>query len=439
MLASLVTLLSSPALESRNPRSPLAAALHRHTATVTFTPEGIIRQASPAFLSVLGYQASEVLGRHHRMFCDPETVNGREYGEFWAALARGEHRAGTFRRLDKRGREVWIEATYLPVMNRSGKHVDHVIKIASDVTEQHQAAMSREALVEALGQSMAVIEFTPEGVVLDANPNFLAATGYEREQVLGQHHRLFCHEAFYEQNPDFWQRLAQGEFRQGKFERITAFGEPLWLEATYNPVFDADGRVVRVVKFATDVTADVQAAEATRAAVVSARETSARTEQITASGMAQLQDIVRECMSSVDEMGSAREAVQALVAQAERINGITSEIARIAEQTNLLSLNATIEAAHAGEHGRGFAVVAGEVRQLAHRASESVGRIDDVLADNAAMVAQASEQMQSAVAKSQQIHAHVTDIERLVGEIRRGASDVTSSVDRLIADQAPDA
>ncbi|MCK2183273.1 methyl-accepting chemotaxis protein [Halomonas sp. YJPS3-2] len=138
-------------------------------------------------------------------------------------------------------------------------------------------------------------------------------------------------------------------------------------------------------------------------------------------------------------MERAREAVQALVAQAENINGITSEIARIAEQTNLLSLNATIEAAHAGEHGRGFAVVAGEVRQLAHRAGESVRRIDAVLADNDTMVTQASEQMQSAVAKSQQIHAHVKDVERRVCDIRRGATSVTNSVDRLIAEQVRDA
>ncbi|WP_282103367.1 methyl-accepting chemotaxis protein [Halomonas getboli] len=439
MLSSFVSLLMSPSLESRRPQSPLASALHRHTATVTFTPEGVIRQASQGFLSILGYQASEVLGRHHRMFCDARTVEGAEYRAFWMALARGEHRDGTFRRLDKRGREVWIEATYLPVMNRSGSRVDHVIKIASDVTEKHRESLSRMAMVEALGRSMAVIEFTPEGEILDANANFLAATGYEREQIVGQHHRLFCREDFYEQNPYFWQRLAQGEFRQGKFERVTASGEPLWLEATYNPVIDADGRVVRVVKFATDVTRDVQAAEATRAAVVSARETSAETEQITASGMAQLEDIVRECMASVDEMERAREAVQALVAQAENINGITSEIARIAEQTNLLSLNATIEAAHAGEHGRGFAVVAGEVRQLAHRAGESVRRIDAVLADNDTMVTQASEQMQSAVAKSQQIHAHVKDVERRVCDIRRGATSVTNSVDRLIAEQVRDA
>lgn len=432
MLASFVSLLMPPSLASRRPQSALAAALHRHTASVTFTPDGIIRQASPGFLSIVGYQTSEVLGQHHRMFCDAETVSGQAYREFWAALARGEHRAGTFRRLDKRGREVWIEATYLPVMNRRGSGVDHVIKIASDVTEKQQASMTREAMVEALGTSMAVIEFTPEGVVLDANANFLAATGYRLDQVKGQHHRMFCRDDFYRDNPDFWQRLAQGEFRQGKFERVSASGEALWLEATYNPVVDADGRVIRVVKFATDVTRDVQAAEATHAAVLSAQETSAETEQIATNGMSQLHDVVERCTASVEEMGRARETVERLVAQAENINRITSGIARIAEQTNLLSLNATIEAAHAGEQGKGFAVVAEEVRQLAHRAGDAVRQIDEVLADNDTMVTEAGEQMRSAVENSEQIHAYVRDIEKIVGEIRLGAHNVTSSVDRLI-------
>ena len=326
---------------------------------------------------------------------------------------------------------MWIEATYLPVTDRAGKRVTHVVKIANDITEKHRTMRSQSAMVEALGRSMAVIEFTPEGKILTANDNFLAATGYTLEEVQGRHHRLFCREAFYRDNPDFWERLAQGEFRRGKFERVTATGEPLWLEASYNPVMDTGGRVVSVVKFAADVTRDVQAAEATRTAVLSAQETSTQTEQIASNGMARLGDVVQECVASLEEMGQAREIVQRLVAQAQHINGITEEIARIAEQTNLLSLNATIEAAHAGEHGRGFAVVAGEVRQLAHRSGEAVRQIGGLLDTNDAMVAQASDQMRSAVAKSEQIQGYVTEIENIVSEIQLGARNVTASVDRL--------
>ncbi|MDW7748812.1 PAS domain S-box protein [Halomonas sp.] len=439
MLSSLISLLPSPLPASRSAtqrsRRPLEVALHRHTATVTFTPEGLITEASPLFLAAVGYREGEVKGQHHRLFCSPEEAQSEAYREFWAALARGEHRAGTFRRIGKAGREVWIEATYLPVTDRAGRRVTHVVKIANDITEKHKAMLSQAAMVEALGRSMAVIEFTPEGEILTANDNFLAATGYTLAEVQGRHHRLFCREAFYRDNPDFWERLAQGEFRRGKFERVTATGEPLWLEATYNPVMDAGGRVVSVVKFAADVTRDVQAAEATRAAVLSAQETSTQTEQIASNGMARLGDVVQECVASVEEMGQAREIVQRLVAQAQHINGITEEIARIAEQTNLLSLNATIEAAHAGEHGRGFAVVAGEVRQLAHRSGEAVRQIGGLLNTNDTMVAQASEQMRSAVTKSEQIQGYVTEIEDIVSEIQLGARNVTASVDRLTAEQ----
>lgn len=324
---------------------------------------------------------------------------------------------------------------YIPVANRAGSKVTHVIKIANDVTEKQAAMLTQAAMVKALSKSMAVIEFSPDGGILDANANFLAATGYSREEIRGQHHRMFCREAFYRENPDFWQRLAEGEFRRGKFERVTASGEALWLEATYNPVMDAGGKVIRVVKFATDVTRDVQAADATHAAVLSAQETSTETEQIAANGMERLREVVRECVASVEEMERARETVQELVAQAQNINSITSGIARITEQTNLLSLNATIEAAHAGEHGKGFAVVAGEVRELAQHSGDAVRQIGDVLATNEGMVGQASEQMQSAVDSSEQIQAYVSDIEKIVGEIQVGARNVTASVDRLIAEQ----
>lgn len=435
MLASLKTFLTSLSVVSSRSAPPLEAALQRHTATITFTPEGVIKQASPMFLSAMGYQASEVVGQHHRIFCSSGYAGSEEYRAFWAGLARGEHRSGTFRRLDREGRDVWIEATYIPVANRFGSRITHVIKIASDVTEKQKSMMTQASMVEALGKSMAVIEFTPDGEILEANANFLAATGYSLEEVKGQHHRMFCRDAFYRDNPDFWQRLAQGEFRSGKFERVTASGAELWLEATYNPVIDADGKVVSVVKFATDITRDVQAAEATRVAVLSAQATSTETEQIATSGMEQLREVIRECVASVEEMGRAREIVEQLVVQARNINGITEDISRIAEQTNLLSLNAAIEAAHAGEHGKGFAVVAGEVRQLAQRSGEAVRQIGELLATNDAMVAKASDQMQSSVVKSEQIQTYVAEIENIVSEIQVGARNVTSSVDRLITEQ----
>src|SRR5690554_3040558 len=280
MLSSLVSLLASPlATGKRSTRTSLERALQEHTACVIFSPDGIVVQASPLFLATMGYRESEVVGQHHRLFCTPNYSASPAYSDFWEALVRGEHRSGTFRRVGKGGGDIWIEASYIPVKNSSARKVTHIVKIANDITAKYRTMMAQVAVSSALDRSMAVIEFTPEGIITRANSNFLAATGYSHEQIEGQHHRMFCREAFYRDNPDFWDRLAAGEYRQGKFERVTASGQELWLEATYNPVFDDEGRVVSIVKFATDVTTDIQAAEATRNAVLAAQETSTQTEQ----------------------------------------------------------------------------------------------------------------------------------------------------------------
>lgn len=408
----------------------LHSALSQHTACIYFTPEGVIQDASHLFLSTVGYSLAQTKGQHHRMLCFPEDANRQEYQAFWQALAAGVSQQGRFRRVNAQGEEVWLEATYLPIKNRRGKVVQ-VFKVASDLTEKHQNAARERAILAALDSSMAVIEFTPDGYILEANHNFEQAMGYSLSRIRGEHHRLFCEPQFYQQHPHFWQELARGEFKQGKFVRLNAQGQVVWLEATYNPIFDAEGNVIKVVKFATDVTAEMTAAEAARATVGSARTSSSQTERIAQEGLSHLQKVLADSQQAASTLVDAQQLINALNQQAAQINSITSSIARIASQTNLLSLNAAVEAARAGEQGRGFAVVANEVRQLAKGSSDAVSEITRVLKENNALVSKTTQAMQQVVEQGQNSQTSVKEIEAIVNEILQGAQSVSHSIERL--------
>lgn len=408
----------------------LHSALAQHTACIYFSPEGIIQDASQLFLETVGYSLEEIKGQHHRMFCYPEDTSNSAYIAFWQDLAAGTSQQGRFRRINAYGEEVWLEATYVPIKNRRGKVVQ-VFKVASNVTEKHQRAARERAILQALDSSMAVIEFTPDGHILEANSNFEQAMGYSLREIRGEHHRMFCDRDFYQQHPHFWQELASGAFKQGKFKRFTAKGRIIWLEATYNPIVNEEGKVVKVVKFATDITHAVEAAEAAQATVTSARTSSNQTERIAQEGLTHLQQVITHFQHASSTLGSAQELISALNSQAEQINKTANTIAKIASQTNLLSLNAAVEAARAGEQGRGFAVVANEVRQLARGSSEAVSEITRVLKENSALVLRTTEAMQQVVEQGQTSQTSVKEIESIVNEILQGAQSVSHSIERL--------
>ena len=237
-------------------------ALSRSQAVIHFDLDGTILEANENFCRALGYELKEIVGKHHRIFCDAAYTASEDYRQFWARLGRGEYDSNSYKRLRKDGGEIWIQATYNPVL-RGGKPYK-VVKFASDITEAKKQASEDASKLDAISRSQAVIEFTPAGEILHANENFCAALGYDLSEIRGKHHRIFCDPA-YAQTPDyaeFWKSLAEGRFISNEFVRYGKGGKEIWIQAAYNPIRDLNGRVYKVVKFATDVTERMSAINA---------------------------------------------------------------------------------------------------------------------------------------------------------------------------------
>jgi len=241
----------------------LGTALDHSNAMIEFDLKGAVLRANANFLALMDYSEAELIGQHHSLFVDPKEARSAEYKQLWASLAKGVFLQGEFRYLAKGGREVWLEASYNPLLNSGGKP-HKVILLASNITEAKNARANIDSTIAAIERSMAVIEFAPDGTIQRANPIFLQVMGYAEEEIVGQHHRLFVtkDEATSLTYKQFWTSLARGESQRGQFQRITKSGEPVWLEASYNPIFDASGQLVRVVKFAYDITAQFNQAVA---------------------------------------------------------------------------------------------------------------------------------------------------------------------------------
>jgi len=376
-------------------------ALSRSQAVIEFTPDGTILTANANFLDAMGYILPEVQGQHHAMFVEEAHSDSPGYRAFWDALRRGTHQSAEFKRVAKGGRAVWLQASYNPVLDHAGRVVK-IVKFAADISAQKLRALDNDGQIAALNRSQAVIAFDPTGAILDANQNFLDAMGYRLDEIRGQHHSLFVDatERACAAYRAFWEKLGRGEFAAGEVRRIARGGREVWIQATYNPIADTDGTVLKVVKFATDITAQVherqRRAEAQRAIGTDLDAIGIAIEHVTrqtaeavgtvgqvsndiqcvASGAEELSASVGEISQQVSHAARmAGEAVEqarhtsgivaGLSGQAAQIGEVVTMIQGIAAQTNLLALNATIEAARAGAAGKGFAVVASEVKALA--------------------------------------------------------------------------
>jgi len=404
-------------------------AVHGSVATITFTPDGTVLAANDLFLNLVGFSAPEVIGQHHRIFCDKLYAQSSDYQQFWADLKQGRSRTGVFQRFNKRGEAIWLEATYFPVKLRGV--VTKVIKIAADITEHHLQLLSQQAVVTALDRSLAVIEFTPGGEVIAANGNFLHTMGYTLAQVQGQHHRIFCDDQFYRDQPHFWDELGRGQFKSGLFCRQNSHGSKVWLEATYNPILDEHRKVVKVIKFASDITERINKSDAVREAAMLAHDAARETLNCAERGAGLLSSVVDTSSLIASQLTHSIGLINQLNEQSRSIEAIVSTISSIADQTNLLALNAAIEAARAGDQGRGFAVVADEVRQLAARTSLSTDEIAKVVQNNRELTAKVTSEMSDVASSAELGKQQVGEVNEVMSDIRREANNVSSTVSDL--------
>ena len=414
-----------------NESKSVLSAIYNHVAYIEFTPEGKILDANDLFLDTVGYKREEIIGKHHRIFCDSDYAKSSEYSQFWQALQGANSTSGTFMRFNANGEKLWLEATYFPV--EVNGVVTKVIKIASDITKNYVQRKSQEALTEALDKALATIEFHPDGTIIKANQNFLSTVGYSLAEIVGKHHKMFCTDSFYQNNPRFWEELSDGQFKSGKFKRITSDGSQIWLEATYNPILDNKGKVIKIVKFASNITDRIKDNEAVSEAAQIAYESAVSSAQTAKTGSDILHDAIANSDAIVSQVLKSVDLIKNLNEQSAVIGSIVSTISSIADQTNLLALNAAIEAARAGEYGRGFAVVADEVRQLAASTSSSTNEIATVVKNNQELTNDISKQITSVSDSSEQGRELIAKVSEVIQEIERGADAVSATVSKLNA------
>lgn len=351
-------------------------AISNTQAIIEFDIGGTILNANENFLKTVGYSLDEIEGKHHSIFVEEKDRGSEGYERFWRDLRDGKTFSNEYKRIGKGGREIWILASYNPLFDEMGKPYK-IIKFAMDITKDKLRNSDLSGQISAIGRSQAVIEFDMNGIILDANKNFLTAVGYELNEIVGQHHSMFVEESDrtgmeYQQ---FWSNLRAGQYFVNEYKRIGKGGRKIWIQASYNPIFDMNGQPFKVVKYATDITDKVNAK---REAGDMMGSSATATEQLNASiheiakNMSYAKD--RAENTSMRTVGADESSIKLTEASAN-MTGIVALISDIADQINLLALNATIEAARAGEAGKGFAVVANEVKSLAGQTKDATEKI----------------------------------------------------------------
>ena len=418
----------------------MIAAIRRVQAVIEFGMDGTIVAANENFLKALGYSLEEIQGKHHSMFVEPAMRDSAGYREFWASLNRGEFQSAEYKRFGKGGKEVWILASYNPILDEKGKPFK-IAKFATDVTEQKQRFADLAGKIAAIGKSQAAIEFGMDGTILTANENFLNALGYSLGEIQGRHHSMFVDAserdgAAYRQ---FWANLNAGQYQAGEFRRVGKAGREVWIQASYNPILDLNGKPFKVVKYATDTTAQVIARKKSESVRGMLESVASGAEELKASVREISETMTKSRQTASDAVGkveAADQQAQRLSAASESMGGIVELIGSITGQINLLALNATIESARAGEAGRGFAVVASEVKNLASQAKQATDRIGQEIGNLNGISGDVVSALTSIRQSMQEVSEYVTSTAAAVEEQSTVTSEMSSSMHRAAAEAA---
>ncbi len=384
-------------------------AMNRSQAIIEFTLEGKILTANENFCRALGYDLKEIVGQHHRIFVDPSEASSPAYAEFWRNLAAGKFDQRQYKRIAKGGREIWIEASYNPVFRRGKPY--KVVKFATDITAIKLKAAEDAGMLAALSRVQAVIEFTPTGEILNANENFLSALGYSLPEIQGKHHSMFCEPGFAgsEDYRRFWQKLAGGESVADEFLRIGKGGRKVYIQASYNPILDLNGKVFKVVKFATDVTARVNNVDQLAVALQALSDgdlshtvvtpflpsfeklrndfntTTAklrRTMQSVADNASAIAAGAQEIRSASDDLARRTEqqaaAVEETAAALEEITTTVADSSQRAHEAGELVRQTRENAEHSGEVVRNAVEAMGKIERSSSEISNIIGVIDEI-------------------------------------------------------------
>ncbi|MBY8973422.1 methyl-accepting chemotaxis protein [Pseudomonas sp. P867] len=410
----------------------LRDGLNREMLTLRLDSTFKIIECNQNFADTLGYSLDQLVGRALADIVPISASGPTCFQRLRAAVAVDKSITDDYRYLHADGSLVWLRAHWYPITDAGGR-LSYISCYATNVTSQLERASVNASLVDALLRSTAVIEFDLSGHVLTANDQFLKAMSYNLDQIQGRHHRMFCkpEETSSQKYKDFWSRLNEGDFFAGRFERVDSSGRTVWLEATYNPLYDVDGVLHKVVKFATLVTDQVAREREVSEAAQIAFEISQQTDVIAQRGAVVVNETMHTMRKVSVDMHAASEGVEALGKQSLLISSIIETISSIAQQTNLLALNAAIEAARAGEQGRGFAVVADEVRQLAGRTSTATDEIASVVLQNQKLVGETVTEMASTKLQAEQGLELATQAGCVIVEIQDGAKRVVDAVGRF--------
>jgi methyl-accepting chemotaxis protein len=446
--------------------------------------KGDILNINDKFVEVSKYSKDELIGRPHNTTRHPDMPK-EVFKEMWSTIGRGKIFRGVVKNRAKDGTPYYVDAVIAPILGENGKPKKY-LGVRYDITAMETERQNMKGIFNAIDSAFAYIEFDTEGHVLKCNKNFQSAMGHNEEGIKGKHHRLFCDSNYTKsaEYSQFWPELKAGQSKAGIFKRVTATGKEIWLQAVYSPVKDEVGRVVKVIKIASDVSEQqnmiisiqetaqtlasasaeltATATEMSSAASTTSKESASAAvaaEEVSA-GVQTVATNMEEMVASIKEIGrstsesalmakttltKAQESnaiVTKLGVSSKEIGDVIKVISSIAQQTNLLALNATIEAARAGEAGKGFAVVANEVKELAKQTAKATDDITNKIGaiqtdTNGAMTAisgisEAVDKLNGlsgviATAVEEQT-ATTNEISRVMIESKKGVESITGTI-----------